>query len=193
MDKAEVEKKLQGVWKHFGLKEWGLMLLIGICLLVIVFPTKTKDSPQQSATEAGTDEGQQNTEMSYTEELESRLEEILSKVQGVGRVQVMITTSATSQKKVLQDGRTDSEEMTEKDSAGGSRVSVSSTQEKETVFYESEGASVPYVVSEEYPGIVGVLVLAEGSGTGSLDYDILNAVQVLFDIPAHKIKVMKMK
>jgi stage III sporulation protein AG len=38
-----------------------------------------------------------------------------------------------------------------------------------------------------------VVVIAQGSGTGTVDLDILNAVQVLFDVPAHKIKIMKMK
>ena len=41
--------------------------------------------------------------------------------------------------------------------------------------------------------ITGVVVIAKGCGTGSVDLDILNAVQVLFDVPAHKIKIMKMK
>ena len=59
----------------------------------------------------------------------------------------------------------------------------------ETVFSGEDGNGEPYLVSESYPEVVGVVVLAEGSGTGSVDYDILNAVQVLFDIPAHKIKI----
>ena len=83
--------------------------------------------------------------------------------------------------------------MPETDSAGGSRISVSEKSEGTTVFYDIDGNSTPYILSETYPEITGVVVIAQGSGTGTVDLDILNAVQVLFDVPAHKIKIMKMK
>ena len=189
--KEEIQK-LRERWKHFGIREWGVVLLVGICLLIIVFPA---NKPETEGLENTTREEVQErmeitvSENSYTEKMECRVEELLSQVENVGKVKVMLTVSSTEEKTVLKDGTQERQETTEKDSEGGSRVKTEENTDFETVF---EG-SAPYILSEQYPQVVGVVVIAQGSGTGSVDYDILNAVQVLFDIPAHKIKIMKMK
>ncbi|MBO5352672.1 MAG: hypothetical protein J6A77_05180 [Lachnospiraceae bacterium] len=196
MDLQEWVSKLKKKLLGFGVKEWGMLLVAGICCLVIVFPfgkgeeEETKETIQKQAQ-------RQETETvecpDYAEQLEQRLAELLSSVKDVGRVKVMITVSGSVEKQILQDGTKEAEQSTEQDSAGGSRTSVSERSEGTTVFYSTGGESSPYVLSESYPEITGVVVLAEGSGKGTVDYDILNAVQVLFDVPAHKIKIMKLK
>lgn len=182
----------------FGMKQWGMMLLAGICCLVIVFPMggEEKEAKEENNNRSMAEQHEMvsvREDADYIKQQESRLEEILSGVKSVGKVRVMITANRTVQKNVLQDGSREQEQLTETDSAGGSRTSVSEKYEGTTVFYDIEGGSVPYILSETYPEITGVVVIAQGSGTGTVDLDILNAVQVLFDVPAHKIKIMKMK
>lgn len=181
-----------------GIKQWGMLLLTGICCLVIVFPMGKEEKKSEEGNSNRNAEGQQmmactREDADYIKQQENRLEEILSGVKSVGKVKVMITANRTVQKNVLQDGSREQEQLTETDSAGGSRISVSEKSEGTTVFYDIEGNNVPYILSETYPEITGVVVIAEGCGTGTVDLDILNAVQVLFDVPAHKIKIMKMK
>ena len=198
MDGKEWIEKGKKKLLSLGVKQWGMLLLAGICCLVIVFPMGNGEVEP-----AGEDTNRNDTlpgntltaeeKEDYITGLEQRLAEILAKVEDVGRVQVMITANRTVQKNVLQDGSREREQVTETDSNGGSRNSVSEKSEGTTVFYDIEGDSTPYILSETYPEITGVLVIAEGSGTGTVDLDILNAVQVLFDVPAHKIKIMKMK
>jgi len=182
----------------FGIKQWGMILIAGICCLVIVFPMGKEEKKSEEDNGNRNVEGQQamvyaQKDADYIKQQETRLEEILSGVKGVGKARVMITANRTVQKNVLQDGSREQEQLTETDSAGGTRTSVGEKWEGTTVFYDIEGDSVPYILSETYPEITGVVVIAEGSGTGTVDLDILNAVQVLFDVPAHKIKIMKMK
>lgn len=182
--------------RSFGIKEWGMLLLAGICCMVIIFPGGKKDENLQEELmyqEPYKTDGNIETETDYAAELENRLSDLLSGVENVGRVKVMITVTGTVRKNILQDGSRETEKMTETDSAGGSRDSTSERSDGTTVFAEAKGENVPYIVSEEYPEITGVVVIAEGSGTGTVDLDILNAVQVLFEVPAHKIKIMKMK
>ena len=68
-----------------------------------------------------------------------------------------------------------------------------SSLEDTTVLVNGDGGNSPYITKEVYPEVEGVVVIAQGSGTGTVDLDILTAVQVLFGVPAHKIKIMKMK
>ena len=195
MDLQTWGKKLRKKLLGLGVKEWGMLLVAGICCLVIVLPfqgEEKKVEPEESRTQ-NQQATQEKTSSDYVERLEQRLSELLSCVEHVGNVKVMITVSGSTEKQVLQDGRKEMEQSTEQDSAGGSRTSVSERSEGTTVFYGTGEESLPYILSENYPEITGVVVLAEGSGKGTVDYDILNAVQVLFDVPAHKIKIMKMK
>ena len=49
------------------------------------------------------------------------------------------------------------------------------------------------IVKEMEPEIEGVLIAAQGGDQNQVAGEITQAVQVLFDIPVHKIKVVKMK
>lgn len=185
MKLGEQTKQWKEKIQSLGVKEWVAFLIIGVCCLIIVLPTKTEEvKPIEENREEET-----ITAEDYVTKLEQRLVNLLSCVEDVGTVKVMITVESTTQKSVLQDGTKETEQSTEKDSAGGSRILESIKTDGTTVFSKNE----PYVLSETYPKVTGVVVIAQGSGKGTVDYDILNAVQVLFDVPAHKIKIMKMK
>jgi stage III sporulation protein AG len=58
--------------------------------------------------------------------------------------------------------------------------------------YSSTSGGEPYVVKEIEPEVEGILVVAEGAGNETVVNEITYAVQVLFDVPVHKIKVVKM-
>lgn len=76
----------QNIWKTLlGDKKnkWFILLLVGILLVVISIPTKSNVDTDASYN-GGTD-------------VESRLENILSKMQGIGDVQVMITYQEDNQ------------------------------------------------------------------------------------------------
>ena len=63
-----------------GWKEWGIVLLLGILLLVAGLPVTQKSNKNI------------NTQAAEKTRLESRLEELLSNVEGVGKVEVIIMT-----------------------------------------------------------------------------------------------------
>lgn len=196
MDLQEWVKKCLEKLRSFGIKQWGMVLIVGLCCLIIVFPTEKAAVNQNGIKEENGQEEGMNADKEkeeYESKLEERLEELLTGVKDVGKVKVMVTVNCSVRQNVLQDGSRELEQNTETDSAGGSRNFVSERNEENTVFYDIDGRSVPYILSETYPEIMGVVVIAEGSGTGTVDLEILEAVQVLFDVPAHKIKIMKMK
>ena len=60
--------------------------------------------------------------------------------------------------------------------------------------YSPEGSSsTPYVVKPYVPEIEGVLVVAEGAGSGTVKRTVTEIVQALFHVEAHKIMVVKME
>lgn len=129
----------------------------------------------------------------YEAAMEERLEQILEGMDGAGKVRVMITFAASQELVVEKDRPITRSNTTESDSEGGNR-SVYQIESGETTIYSTQGTdSEPYVVKTLTPEVEGVLIAAEGAGTGEVSKNITEAVQALFDLEAHKIKVVKMK
>ncbi len=140
--------------------------------------------------------GSDQTLEEYVALLEERLTDILSNVSGAGKVQVMITARATREKVVEKDVTQSSARVSESDSNGGTRVTDESSYSETSLYTGStsgQGSGEPYVVKELVPEIEGVVVAAQGAGDEYVIDEITQAVSVLFDLPVHKIKVVKME
>lgn len=177
--------------KKIGADKLVLMLLCGVALLVITFPAgETKEEKGEELTKTV----MAVTEKTYEELLENKLTDMLASVEGVGKTKVMITLKATGEKIVLKERPYEGNETSETDSEGGNR-NVREWSQSDTAVYieESNGDRVPYVVKETEPEIEGVIVIAEGGDNIYTIKEIIEAVSALFDVPSHKIKVMKMK
>lgn len=197
------EKIKSGMTKWLKRDNLLILLLAGVLLVVIALPTEksSRNEGADAGLTAGNQEGaiqspaQVNTSFSSTEEyaayLERRLEDTLSQISGVGTVQVMITLKATQELVLEKDQQTQSSSTTEEDSQGGSRSSHQISRSESTV-YHSSGNSEPYVVKTLLPQVEGVVVVAQGAGTGTINRSITDVVQALFDVEAHKVKVVKM-
>lgn len=175
-----------------------VLLLFGVLLVVIALPTTTgtmgadKKDADISGTQgaAGTDAAT----LTYEEQLEKRLSAILSQVAGAGRVEVMVTLESRGERIVEKDTPESRKSVEETDSSGGSRTTDEQDWGEETVYYEDgSGGKSPYVVKELEPNIEGVLVLAEGGDSAVVKQELLEAVQALFPIEAHKVKIMKLE
>ena len=124
---------------------------------------------------------------------EKKLKKILEKMDGVGEVDVMITLKSSKELVVLKDEPYTQESLNEVDNQGGSRTSSSASNDEETVLVnDGNGNSEPFVVKELAAQIEGVVVIAQGGSDGEVALDIVSAVEVLFGIPAHKVKVLEM-
>lgn len=167
---------------------WILLLLL---LAVVLWPTGTGGESSSSEKEVQTE--QTEHQMSQEEKMEQILEDTLAQVKGVGEVRVALTLESTN-RKIVEKDVPDSQNSETRTSDGESSESISSSQEETTVYErDGDGSEVPYVISEEYPRIRGVLVVAQGGDQPVVVQEIQEAVMALFDVDAHKIKVMKMK
>lgn len=180
-------------WKKIKKDQWLILFLAGILLLVIALPASCGES---SGTEAGqretTDAEEENlTTADYEQELEQRLEQALSRMEGVGAVQVMITFKDSGESIVEKDVSFSSDASTEQD--GGSVTERTLNESSEETVYDSDSDDGgPFVSKQNLPSVEGVLVIAEGGSDTKTAGNISEAVQALFGLEAHKIKVVKM-
>lgn len=177
-----------------------IIILVGVLLCVIAIPVEKKDSKSDlSNTIDDTIDNHTVSETAddtsdYAGYWEQKLEEALRYVEGVGKVRVLITLQNSEHKIVEKDGPEEFSNTDEADSAGGSRTLEESRLDKSTIYTDDgQGRNVPYVVMTIEPVVEGVVVIAQGADQMSVRENIIEAIQVLFDIDANKIKIVKMK
>lgn len=203
MSEEKVKEKKKLSIKEIGPARLVILLMAGIFLLVLSFPdilpsensTKKDKTQSVSRTTENNSITTQNADETdaYLKELEDRLKNALAKVEGIGDVEVMLTLKGSKELVVLKDKPYTQESVKEVDGEGGNRDSSSINQEDTTVLTDDgSGESTPYIIQELEPEVEGVVVIAEGGGDARIATEIMDAAEVLFNVPAHKVKVMKM-
>ncbi len=199
----------KGLHKWFQRDNFIILVLAGILLVIIALPTKEDTGQKGDKTITGNDSqflsslghtDQQGTsaqepgeDKGYADALEERLTETLSHIAGVGKVRVMITLKSSSELIVEKEQPVNRSSVNETDSQGGSRISSEVASEENTVYRTDGNVSEPYVVKTLPPQVEGVLVVAEGAGSGTINRTIVDIIQALFGVEAHKVQVVKME
>ena len=120
------------------------------------------------------------------------LEEILSKINGVGKVKVMITYSETSKTVPVYNEESTEENTEETDSEGGTRKVTQTDVKKEVVYEEDDNGKKLITQSVISPSIEGAIITAEGAGDPTVKTNIIQAVGAVTGLSTHKIQVFQM-
>lgn len=130
------------------------IVIIGVLIAVLFVPTGEKKENDFTGIQTSVGEvPSTDTSLAYEEELEMRLETILSQMEGVGKIEVMITLKPSA---------------------------------------KEPDRSFTYTTQNTYPEVEGVFVVAQGGDNSSVNLAIVDAIQALFDVEVHKIKIVKM-
>lgn len=165
--------------------------LAGILLLVIAIPVEKKADSTEETGQAF-EQAAEESVGDYAKRMERRLGEILGDMEGVGKVNVMITLKDEGEQMVEKD-RTKSSENTQEQDGSTVRTGTQQQSQEETIYSsQSGGNGEPFVTREIAPRVEGILVVAEGGGNAQVAKNISDAVLALFPVEVHKIKVVKM-
>lgn len=141
----------------------------------------------------------EDTDEIYISSKEAELEQMLSKVKGVGKVKVMITLQDTGQQIVNKDENETKESEQNADASGALDDAANQSvreqvqrQEQTVILEDGTGKQRALVTKQLQPEIRGVVVICEGGDNPQVISDVSYAVEVLFSVSAHKVKVMKM-
>ncbi len=166
--KQILEKSMDFIKKY---KYVVLVLLIGLVLLMI--PSAQEKTPAKE--EVKTDDS------AYVAQVENSLCNMLAKINGAGRVEVMLTMEYGSRTEYQTDTQI-------------SNDAERSSQERKTVILSEGSAYDKAAVSAmRYPQFQGALVICEGADNPAVKLDILNAVSALTGLGTDRITVVKMK
>lgn len=159
----------------------GLLLIFGSNLFLSERKEDEKKTAQVSVDGVSTDE--------YKSQLEENIKDTLSKVEGVGKIDVTVTLSKQIDKEVIYNESTSGSVNESGDVTSSKQESTS----KDAVMVKEGNNQKPYTVSSEYPEVVGVVVVCEGAVDTNTQYYITKSVQALLDVSSYRIVVLPMK
>lgn len=144
------------------------VLFIGVLLMCI--PLEKKEEPQQMEMRNAIEEV----------DIEKRLEEMLSKLENAGEVQVLLTKHTDGVRSYQQDKQ--------------SKLTDDDTEvQLQTVIISCDGADQPIETIREYPAYRGAVVICQGADKASVRLAIIEAVSSATGLTSEHIAVIKMK
>lgn len=124
--------------------------------------------------------------------LEEKLEDILSKIEGVGSVKVFINYSESSETVAMYNENSKTSTTEETDKSGGTRKVEQTDSQKEVIYQEQNGTKIPIVQKTVEPKIEGAIITAKGAGDINVKTSIIQAVEAATGLATHKIQVFTM-
>lgn len=133
-----------------------------------------------------------NTQIENKNEIESKLEKILAKLDGVGKVNVMITYSKAEEIEPVYNENKKEEITQENDNEGGVRTINQQESNKEVIYEEINGEKQLVTKSVYSPKIEGAIVIAQGGDNINIKTNIIQAVEAVTGLSTYKIQVFDM-
>ena len=157
--------------------------------------TLTNTAGKQLATTQNSQNNKNSNNMqggTNSNNLEERLENILSNINGVGNVKVFINYSESSETVAMYNENSKTSVTEETDKSGGVRKVEETDSQKEIVYQEEDGNKTPIVQKTIEPKIEGAIITAKGATDINIKTSIIQAVETATGLATHKIQVFEM-
>lgn len=188
--KFEFKKIFEGKHKNENLIILILLLIVVVVAINYIFNDKNVTKKEYEK-ENNVMMVNKNVE---EDSLETKLEKILSKISGTGKVKVMITYSESSSVEPIYDENSKISNTVETDKSGGTRSISQIDNQKQIIYKENgDGSKEPMTKSILEPKISGAIVTATGAGNSTVKTNIIQAVEAVTGLPTHKIQVFVME
>ena len=174
-----------GAWMQDDRKRRAI-LAVGAILIALLFLSSILGRDTASS---GTQKQEQGmTEEEYIERMEARVEELLSGIDGVGKLDVMLTLESSSEYVYQSETR----QSSDRTAASGETTQERQEDEETIVMVEGEdGRTQALIRTERTPKIQGIAVVCEGAGQASVEQQIIDVLTTTFGISSARVSVAK--
>ena len=161
-----------------------VILIITIVVINTIWNGKDKEAKQENNTNskqlATVNQNTSNlSNIQTSEDLERKLEGILTKIQGVGEVQVFINYSESSEVIAMYNENSKVSTTEESDTSGGTRKIQETDTQKDIIYEEVDGEKTPITQKIVQPKIEGAIITAKGASNINTKTNIIQAVEAV--------------
>ena len=173
-----------------------ILLVVTIVIINTIWNGNKQTTKQENSINtkqlANKEQNNENIETTGSEELEKKLENILSKIEGVGNVNVCINYSESSEVVAMYNENSKVSTTEETDTSGGLRKIQQTDSQKDIVYKEDNGEKTPITKKVVQPKIEGAIITAKGASNANTKANIIQAVEAVTGLATHKIQVFEM-
>lgn len=153
------------LWKKY--KFVLLVVLVGIILMLLPVSSQTKETEENKS--------QIPQESFDLPAMEQRMEEVLSKIDGVGKLRLMLTLQSGTRLTLAEDTQRDQDR----------------TQREIVTLNRGSGNQEIVITNRFYPVYQGAVVVCQGADSSAVRLAITETVQALTGLPSDRIRVAK--
>lgn len=171
-----------------------VVFIIILIVTVLIINTMWSDEEKESSNNT-VDTSKVLAQSSSSDEdadLEEKLEDILTTINGVGNVKVLIKYSESSTVVAMYNETVSESTTTESDGDGSSKDVKETESKKEIVYTDEDGTNKPITEKVVMPVIQGAIITAQGAGNANVKASIVSAVEAVTGLAVHKIQVFEM-
>lgn len=153
------------LWKKY--KFVLLVVLVGIILMLLPVSSQTKETEENKS--------QIPQESFDLAAMEQRMEEVLGKIDGVGKLRLMLTLQSGTRLTLAEDTQRDQDR----------------TQRETVTLNRGSGNQEIVITNRFYPIYQGAVVVCQGADSSAVRLAITETVQALTGLPSDRIRVAK--
>lgn len=189
----ELNKLIGSVKKWFSSDlKLKLVVILGLCGMLLILISQYIGNKSPPSNNAGMPDAQ-FTAATYAAELEDRLTQVISAMDGVGKVTVMITLEDAGETVYAKEEKRNVDKQQEQGAAEavGKVYQKENVEQKYIIVDGKNGQREALVKTRLEPRIQGVVVVCEGAGNLKVEQSITNVVTTALNIPTTRVCVVK--
>lgn len=170
-----------------------IILIITVLIINSMWSSNNKGSKDNTQDTSKVLAQATSANTSDQDDLETKLEDILESINGVGKVKVLIKYSESSSVVAMYNETTSESTTKENDGDGGSKDVKETENKKEIVYTDEDGENKPITEKIVMPVIEGAIITAQGAKDAGVKSSIVSAVEAVTGLAVHKIQVFEMR
>lgn len=172
MERKDKKEQLCELWEKYRT----VLLILAAGVICLLWPTGQSEAVQTAGAAA-------EREMEPLSETEERMRRILSRIEGVGKLELMLTLESSAGQTLAADT-----DLSHREDSG---TEGEWSRRTETVIISGKEGDVPVVEYWTGPGFRGALIVCEGAENASVRLAVTQAVAALTGLGSDRIVVIK--
>ena len=173
-----------------------IIVLLGLAAMMLIYfsdrfsqPTRTTSAAVQTA---GSVETASLSQEEYTRQLEARLTELISSVDGAGRTKVMITLECGTEYVYASQQKNTAALSEKSDDGGKTGRDEKRTGEESLILVNGGGGEAPLLLKEITPTVAGVVVVCSGADDADVRQRITDLVTTALHTGSNRVCVTRL-
>lgn len=166
-----------------------VLVVLGMIGILLILLSECRGPQKKEQTASSSDSVSQPQ---YAQQLQEQLKGMLEKVDGVGKVDVMVTLENNGETVYVKEEKKSTDTQRSADAGSGETIQQSQQQEDSYIFVDAaDGSRTALVQKQLQPSVKGVVIVCDGAGDIKVQQRLIQTVKTALNISSSRVCVLK--